>query len=160
MLPSGNDAALAIGRHIAGSDSDFVSRMNELLERQGLHESHFLNPHGLGGGNHVTSAYDLAMLSRYGMSLPGFKEIVNTTHYVAKGNREIPLNNVNTFLGYKGADGVKTGYTRGAGSTLAASMTRDGHRLYAIVLNAPSRDYDASKLLNWAFGNFGWPPAQ
>jgi D-alanyl-D-alanine carboxypeptidase (penicillin-binding protein 5/6) len=159
ILPSGNDAALAIGRYVSGSDAAFVDKMNDLLDRLGLVDSHFQNPHGLGGINHVTSAYDLAMLSRYGMSLPLFRDIVNTSHYVAKGNREISLWNIDTFLGYIGADGIKTGYTRGAGRTLAASMTRNGHRLYAIVLNAPNRDMDAYLMLNWAFNNYTWAAA-
>jgi D-alanyl-D-alanine carboxypeptidase (penicillin-binding protein 5/6) len=157
MLPSGNDAALAIGRHLAGSDAAFVAEMNQLMRRQGLSESNFLNPHGLGGGLHATSAHDLAMLSRYGMSLPGFREIVSTRYWTANGSRTLPLSNINTFLtSFAGADGLKTGYTRSAGSTLAASATRNGHRLYAIVLNSPTRDEDARRLLNWAFTNLTW----
>lgn len=157
MLPSGNDAALAIGRHLAGSDDAFVAEMNDLIKRQGLTESNFLNPHGLGGGLHATSAYDLAMLSRYGMSLPGFREIVTASYWKAEGSRAIFLSNINTFLrSYPGADGLKTGYTRSAGQTLAASATRDGHRLYAIVLNSGTRDEDARRLLNWGFTNLIW----
>jgi D-alanyl-D-alanine carboxypeptidase (penicillin-binding protein 5/6) len=157
MLPSGNDAALAIGRHLAGSDAAFVAQMNQLMRRQGLRESNFLNPHGLGGGLHATSAHDLAMLSRYGMSLPGFREVVTARAWTARGSRTLPLSNINTFLtAYAGADGLKTGYTRSAGSTLAASATRNGHRLYAIVLNSSSRDDDARRLLNWAFTNLTW----
>jgi D-alanyl-D-alanine carboxypeptidase (penicillin-binding protein 5/6) len=157
MLPSGNDAALAIGRHLAGSDAAFVAEMNQLMRRQGLRESNFLNPHGLGGGLHATSAHDLAMLSRYGMSVPGFREIVSARFWTANGSRTLPLSNINSFLtSFAGADGLKTGYTRSAGSTLAASATRNGHRLYAIVLNSPTRDEDARRLLNWAFTNLTW----
>jgi D-alanyl-D-alanine carboxypeptidase len=157
MLPSGNDAALAIGRFVAGSDPAFVARMNQLLIRLGLKESHFANPHGLGAFDHVTSAYDLAMLSRYGMSLPGFHEVVNTSYWLARGSRTLPLSNINSFLyNYPGADGLKTGYTRRAGPTLAASATRNGHRLYAVVLNSPSRDHDARLLLDWAFASYAW----
>ncbi len=159
ILPSGNDAALAIGRDIAGSDAAFVTMMNNLVARLGLHDTQFLNPHGLGGGDaHHTSAYDLAMLSRYGMSLAGFKDIVTAGSYAAKGSRTIELANINTFLySYPGADGTKTGYTRGAGHTLAASATRNGHRLYAVILNSDTKDSDATRLLNWAFANFDWP---
>jgi D-alanyl-D-alanine carboxypeptidase (penicillin-binding protein 5/6) len=157
MLPSGNDAALAIGRHLAGSDAAFVAQMNQLMRRQGLRESNFLNPHGLGGGLHATSAHDLAMLSRYGMSLPGFRDVVTARAWTARGSRALPFSNINTFLtAYAGADGLKTGYTRSAGSTLAASATRNGHRLYAIVLNSSSRDEDARRLMNWAFTNLTW----
>jgi D-alanyl-D-alanine carboxypeptidase len=157
MLPSGNDAALAIGRHVSGSDAGFVAEMNALLKRFGLRNSNFANPHGLGSGNHNASAYDLAMLARYGMSLPEFRTIVRAPRWNAAGSRDISYANINTFLfNYPGADGVKTGYTRRAGSTLVASATRNGHRLYAVVLNAPSRDSDAGRLLSWAFANHVW----
>ena len=158
MLPSGNDAALAVGRHISGSDTAFVEQMNALVARLGLKDTHFLNPHGLGGTEHYTSAYDLAILSRYGMTLPGFYEIVNTRYYEAAGQpRTIELSNINTFLwGFPGADGLKTGYTRRAGPTLAASAMRDGHRVYAVILNSQTRDDDARRLLNWTFTNLSW----
>jgi D-alanyl-D-alanine carboxypeptidase len=159
MLPSGNDAALAIGRHLAGSDAAFAAAMNDLVRRLGLRESHFLNPHGLGGGEHVASAYDLAMLSRYGMSLPGFREIVTAPSWQAKGSRTLGLRNINSFLfSYPGADGLKTGYTRRAGQTLASSAVRNGHRLFAVVLNSTTRDEDARRLLNWAFSSLTWEP--
>ncbi len=158
ILPSGNDAALAIGRYVAGSDQVFVDRLNAMLARLGLTEAHFTNPHGLGGGpDHVISAYDLALLSRYAMTLPFFRQVVSTTHWVAQGSRTIDLANVDTFLSsYPGADGVKTGYTRSAGRTLVASATRNGHRVYVVILNSSDRDNDARKLMNWAFTNFRW----
>jgi D-alanyl-D-alanine carboxypeptidase len=158
MLPSGNDAALAIGRHISGSDEAFVAEMNALAVRLSLSDSHFLNPHGLGGRDHVASAYDLAMFARYAMRIPGFAEIVTAPGWTARGSRTIQLSNIKSFLfSYRGADGVKTGYTRSAGQTLVASATRRGHRLYAVVLNAPQRDADARRLLDWAFAEFRWP---
>ncbi len=159
MLPSGNDAALAVGRFVALNDEAFVKRMNLLMRRLGLSETTWANPHGLDrGGNHMTSAYDLAMVSRYGMSLPGFHEIVNARYYTAGGSRTIPLANINSFINlYPGADGIKTGYTRRAGSTLAASATKRGQRLYAVVLNSGTREVDAQRLLDWAFANYTWP---
>lgn len=158
MLPSANDAALAIGRHIAGSDAAFVQQMNQLLARLGLRDSRFANPHGLGNRDHVVSAYDLAMLSRYAMTLPGFHQIVNAPSWTARGSRTLAFANINTFLhGYPGADGVKTGYTRSAGSTLAASVWRNGRRVFVVVLNSPVRNEDARLLLNWAFANHTWP---
>ena len=160
MLPSGNDAALAIGRHLAGSDAAFVDEMNAFAERLGLWDTHFANPHGLGARDHVTSARDIAMLSRYAMSVPGFAEIVGTGYWSASGSREIGLSNINTFLfAYPGADGLKTGYTRRAGSTIAASAVRDGHRVYVVLLNAPQRESDAYALMDWAFAAFQWDPA-
>src|SRR5205823_13637547 len=85
ILPSGNDAALAIGRAVSGSDAAFVEQMNALVERLGLNESHFVNPHGLNAVGHETSAYDLAVLARYAMTLPEFRTIVSTTAWTARG---------------------------------------------------------------------------
>jgi D-alanyl-D-alanine carboxypeptidase len=68
------------------------------------------------------------------------------------------MGNLNPMLGrYAGADGVKTGYTRSAGKTLVVSAMRDGHRIYVVLLNAPSRESDATALLDWAFANHTWP---
>jgi D-alanyl-D-alanine carboxypeptidase len=158
MLPSGNDAALAIGRHLAGTDMAFVAEMNALAERLGLWGTHFANPHGLGARDHLTSARDVAMLARYAMSVPGFAELVGAASWTARGSREIWLSNINTFLfTYPGADGLKTGYTRRAGPTIAASAARDGHRLFVVLLDAPQREADAYALMDWAFATFQWP---
>jgi D-alanyl-D-alanine carboxypeptidase len=157
MLPSGNDAALAIGRAVAGSDAAFVAQMNLLAARLGLRDTRFENPHGLGNRRHLTSAYDLALLTRYAMTFPLFRELAGTGGWKAEGSRTLWLGNLNTFLfTYPGADGVKTGYTRSAGKTIVASAVRNGHRLYAVVLNAPNREQDAAALLDWAFANFRW----
>ncbi|HEX6030990.1 MAG TPA: D-alanyl-D-alanine carboxypeptidase family protein [Tepidiformaceae bacterium] len=158
LLPSGNDAALAIGRSISGSDSAFVGEMNELLFRMGMDTAHFTNPHGLGGRGHVISARDLAMLARYAMTLPEYREIMLAPSHRASGSRDIDLISLNSFtFSYPGADGAKVGYTRSAGRTLVASATRYGHRLYVVVLNAQARDEDAARLLDWAFANHRWP---
>jgi D-alanyl-D-alanine carboxypeptidase len=158
MLPSGNDAALAVGRHVSGSDARFVESMNLLLARLGLRDSHFSNAHGLDEQGHIASAYDLAMLARYGMTLPEFATTVTAPAWTASGGRQIELRNVNRFLSlYAGADGVKTGFTEDAGRTLIASASRNGHRLYAVLLNAPVRFDDAAALMDWAFANHRWP---
>jgi hypothetical protein len=152
MLPSGNDAALAIARHIAGSDAAFVAQMNAFLTRLGLTASHFVNPHGLDASGHVASASDLALIAKYGMSLPVFAKVVGTPQWTAKGSRTINLPNVNGFLSsYAGADGVKTGFTDGAGRTLVASATKNGRRVFVVLLNDEARYEDAAKLLDWAF---------
>ncbi|MCK9517761.1 MAG: D-alanyl-D-alanine carboxypeptidase [Dehalococcoidia bacterium] len=153
MLPSGNDAALALGRAVAGSDAAFVQRMNDLMARLGLEDTNFANAHGLSARDHYSTAWDLAVLSRYAMANPQFAEIARAGHWVAHGSRTIALNNVNSFLGYPGADGIKTGFTYRAGRTLVASAVRDGRRLFAVLLNAPDRDGDAAALLDWAFAN-------
>jgi D-alanyl-D-alanine carboxypeptidase (penicillin-binding protein 5/6) len=131
--------------------------MNALAERLGLRETHFSNPHGLSARGHLTSARDLAVLSRYAMSLPEFARIVGTAQWTAEGSRTIALYNINSFLfSYAGADGLKTGYTRSAGSTLAASARRGSQRLFVILLNAPLRESDAHALMDWAFDAYAW----
>lgn len=152
MLPSGNDAALAIARYVAGSDEAFVAQMNGLMARLGLVDSHFANPHGLDAPGHTASAYDLAMVARYGMTLPFFAEVVGTAQWTARGSRNINLPNVNGFLSsYRGADGVKTGYTGAAGRTLVASATRNGQRVFVALMNDNYRYEDATALMEWAF---------
>ena len=135
MLPSGNDAALAIGRHLTGSDEGFVFAMNTLLHRLGLEDSNFENPHGLDEAGHRASAYDLAMLARYGMTLPEFESVVGETYWTAQGSRTLTMHNGNRLLGsYPDVDGVKTGFTDEAGLTLVASATREGRRLFVVLL--------------------------
>ena len=158
MLPSGNDVAVAIARYEAGSEPAFVQEMNTLVKRMGLTNTTFTDPHGLGSATHKSSAIDIAMLARYGMSLPRFREVVKTTTYTAKGGRNLSMWNTNAMLtSYPNADGVKTGFTDEAGRTLAASATKNGRRVYAVVLNDQNRDATARALLDWAFANHTWP---
>jgi D-alanyl-D-alanine carboxypeptidase len=159
MLPSGNDAALAIARYQSGSDEAFVHTMNTLMRRLGLTSTNFTDPHGLGSPQHYSSAYDIAMMSRYAMTqLPLFRTIVKAPNWTAYGDRELSMRNVNSFISQAdGADGVKTGYTEEAGRTLSASATRNGHRVYAVILNDNNRYATAEALIDWAFENYTWP---
>ena len=159
MLPSGNDAALVLGRNLAGSDEAFVAEMNAMVRGLGLRHTAFATPHGLGRAGY-SSAYDMAMLARHAMQYPEFRQVVSTISWNVGGTRSYAVHNINSFLfNYDGADGVKTGYTNGAGHTLVASATRDGHRLYAVLLNDQTRYMDAAALLDWAFANHTWPDA-
>jgi len=156
MLPSGNDAALAVARAVAGSDQAFVQRMNALVAGLGLVETRFTNPHGL--GSQQASAYDLAALTRYAFSVPGFQELASARWWTASGSRTIGMWNSNALVGsYEGADGVKIGYTNRAGNTMVGSATRNGHRLIVVLLNASNNQADARELLDWAFANHAWP---
>ena len=158
MLPSGNDAAIVLGRKVAGSDAAFVDMMNQFVANLGLKESSYRNPHGLTASGHVSSAYDLAMLSRYAMQNPRFAEIVRTPTWTTSGSRAFTMGNVNSFLyTYPGADGIKTGFTWAAGPTLVASAVRDGKRVYVVVLNSQQKDLDAQAILDWVFANYTWP---
>ncbi len=158
MLPSGNDVALALARYQAGSDASFVQEMNTLVKRLGLTDTMFTDPHGLGSDLHKSSAYDIAMLSRYGMSLPRFRDVVKTGSYTAKGARALTMYNTNSLLSsYPNTDGVKTGFTDDAGRTISVSAVKNGHRVFVVLLNDLNREADAKALLDWAFANHTWP---
>ena len=157
MMPSGNDAAIAIGRAVAGSDAAFVQQMNDLSRRLGLTDTNWANPHGLNGLDHRTSAYDLAILSRYYMSFSDLRDVVSKPSYTARGDRAIQMWTLNPLFGYPGVDGLKTGYTRSAGNTLVASRVIDGHRLFVVILNDGNRAGDAWALAQWANVAYRWP---
>ena len=159
MLPSGNDAALAIANGIGGSVPRFVALMNAQAADLGLRDSHFVNPHGLDAPGHYTSAYDLAIAARYGMThYPEFRKLVIARTWTVHGTRTFPVYNLNRFLwSYPGADGVKIGYTDAAGHTIVASATRNGHRVYVVLLNCGDIVNDSVPLFNWVFDNFTWP---
>lgn len=161
MLPSGNDAAVAIGRAVSGSDAAFVGEMNGLVARLGLQNSHFANPHGLDAANHYTSAYDIALLSRYAMTMPEFRTIVDAEGYTAAGSRTIKMGSlISGLLRFvPSADGVKSGFTDAAGRTLVLSATREGRRVYTVVMNDKEREQDGAKLLEWGFANHEWRTA-
>ena len=159
MLNSGNDAAVAIAEHIGGSVEGFAELMNQTAEKIGAKNSNFTNPHGLDDPNHYTTAYDLALITRYAMQNPKFVEIVATRKKTVpwEGNSwGRTLTNHNKLLNlYSGADGVKTGYTKNTGRCLVSSATRDGMQLIAVTLNAPDDWNDHSTMLDFGFANFG-----
>ena len=155
MLPSGNDAAIAIARHLAGNETTFVEWMNQRARELGLASAHYANSHGLDSRrtSQVLSAYDLAKLTRYAMLDPEFRQIVGTRQWTAHGEQQTyGMANSNLLLGaYPGAEGVKIGYTRRAGQTLAGSVVRDGRRLIVVVLGSRQRVTDTIRLLDAAF---------
>jgi D-alanyl-D-alanine carboxypeptidase (penicillin-binding protein 5/6) len=155
MLPSGNDAAMTLGRHVATklgvgtSTQAFARLMNTKVAALGLKNSNFVNPHGLDKKGHFSSAYDLASMTWYAMHYDLFNEIVRQENYDAPGHK---LKNLNKLLTrYAGAEGVKTGYTRRAGLCLVASATRDGKRVISVVLNDPKLYDESAALLDYGF---------
>lgn len=160
MLPSGNDAAIAIARHIAGSEWLFAELMNAKVRQLGLQHSRFVNPHGLETAGHYSSAYDMAMLAREGMRNPVFRRLAAAKDWDASGLLQAyHLVNLNRLLRqYPGADGVKIGYEDTALNTMVVSATRNGHRVYASLLRSTSRDADGTALLDYAFDAYQWPP--
>jgi D-alanyl-D-alanine carboxypeptidase len=159
MLPSGNDAAIAIARHIAGSEERFVDLMNAKVRQLGLQHTHFTNSHGLDDDAHYSSPYDMAMLARAAMRYPLFQRLAAAKEWEASGFlQRYRLVNLNRLLWrYPGADGVKIGYTPAAGRTMVASATRDGHRVYASFMRSRDLVADGTALLDYAFGAYAWP---
>ncbi|HBQ64656.1 MAG TPA: D-alanyl-D-alanine carboxypeptidase, partial [Clostridiales bacterium] len=160
MLPSGNDAAIAIAEHIGGTVENFASMMTNKAKQIGAYNTAFVTPHGLDKDGHFTTAYDLAVITRYALRNKKFSEIVGTykTIISAPNNGSRVLRNTNEMLaGYYGADGVKTGYTGKAGRCLVTSATRDNWRVISVVLGSNSRhqrSYDSTKILNYVFNNY------
>ncbi|MCL5677427.1 MAG: D-alanyl-D-alanine carboxypeptidase [Firmicutes bacterium] len=158
LLRSGNDAAVAIAEHVAGTVDDFVAKMNEKAIDIGAVSTHFTNPHGLDNPDHYTTVEDMALMTRYAMKLPLFAEIVSSKERSVEPEDkkgEQLLRNTNKLLWlYSWADGVKTGTTGRAGRCLVASATRDGQRLIAVVFRSSDRWQDAIRLLEFGYKNF------
>ncbi len=159
MLPSGNDAAYVIATAIAGSEAAFAELMNQRMRALGLTENHFVNASGLGREqSNLISAYDLGQLARVAMANQEFARVVSTRTWVARGSRVIAMTNGNPLLfHYPGADGVKIGWGgRWAGHTIVGSATRNGQRVFVVLLDTPDRLGESVALLNWAFASFSW----
>lgn len=152
MLHSGNDAAMALAIYCAGTPEGFVDWMNEKAEMLGLEQTRFANPHGLDDENNYSTAYDMAHLAAYAMENPLFREVVSTKNATISGRS---LTNHNKLLWRcEGAVGVKTGYTRQAGRILASAVEREGRRLVAVTMNAPSDWDDHMALMDYGFSAF------
>jgi D-alanyl-D-alanine carboxypeptidase (penicillin-binding protein 5/6) len=174
LLPSGNDASVALAEHFGGrldppADSPnvadplprFVAEMNRVAGELGLDETHFANTHGLPARDHHASARDLARLASVALADPTFARVVATPRRGAHldGPREgegrnVIWNNTNHLLGIEGYDGVKTGTTGAAGACLVASGRRGEDHRIVVILGATSSDArytDARNLFRWAW---------
>ncbi len=156
-IASGNDSAVALAETIAGSESGFVSLMNKRAKELGMNDTNFVNCTGLDAEGHVTSAHDIAVMSRELLSHEKIKEY-STTWMDSLRNGAFTLANTNKLIrSYKGITGLKTGSTGNAKYCLSASAKRDGLELVAAIMAAPSskdRFADASKLLDFGFANY------
>jgi len=155
LMNSGNDAAVAVAEHIGGSVEAFAQMMNSKARELGASDTVFVTPHGLDREGQYSTAYDLALITRYALKNPIFARIVATNTSYIPGRQ---LYNTNELLElYPGADGVKTGYTGKAGRCLVASATRDGMRIISVVLGSPTRykRAEASRMiLDYSFANY------
>ncbi len=176
LVQSANDSAFAIAKHVSGSIEGFVQLMNQKAKEIGATNTNFINPNGLHEDEHITNAYDLALIGRYAMENEIFRKFVNTSKYTIEptnkktearylwntnnllaGNALINVDGVNVPYKYEGASGVKTGTTSQAGNCLVSFAQRDGQRLIAVVLKASGEANlyaDSHKLLNYGFTTF------
>lgn len=166
MIGSGNDAAIAIAYAVAGSEAEFVTRMNDRAKEMGLTATRFANPHGLDEPGHRSSPRDLVVLGRAVMKDPFLRALVGqrTTSIPAPdGSGKATLESENDLLSIMpAADGIKTGHTDGAGYVLVAHATSKGlgRDFYAVVMGEPdraTRAADAKALLQWGFANYARP---
>jgi len=157
MLPSGNDAAVALAEHTGGGDVNrFVEMMNTKARLLGMADSQFANPHGLGNRAHYSSAYDMAIVARAALDNPLLAAIAGTKSWTTKTG--LSFRNGNQLLStYAGAYGLKIGYTRSAKQTIVAAAQRDGRDVIVSVLGSDDRHHDSTVLLDWAFAHL--PPA-
>ncbi len=156
---SANDACTALGEYIAGSDEGFVMMMNERAAELGMKNTHFENCTGLDDDteNHLTTAYDIAIMSRELMKHELIKDYT-TIWMDSLRNGETELVNTNKLIRfYNGATGLKTGTTNKAGCCVSATATREGTSLIAVVMgsdNSSDRFEGAKAMLNWGFANY------
>lgn len=163
-IASANDAAVAMAEFICGSEEAFVKRMNERVKELGMEQTHFENACGLDTEGHVTSARDIALMSRELLvNFPEIQEYTTTwqdsiVHKTKKGDSEFGLTNTNKLIRwYEGATGLKTGSTGKALYCLSGTAQRDGLHLIAVVMAAPDhkvRFEETMKLLDHGFANY------
>ena len=155
---SANDCTVAMAEYIAGSEEAFVSKMNEKAKQLGMNDTNFVNCHGIDEDGHVSSSYDIALMSKE--LLTKHSEITTYTTIIMDTlrNGKSELVNTNKLIrNYKGATGLKTGSTSLALYNLSASATRDDLSLIAVIMKAPTsaqRFENAKKLLDYGFKNY------
>lgn len=175
LIESANDAALAIAKHISGSIDEFCKLMNEKAKSIGALNTNFVNPNGLPNDEHVTTAYDLALIGRYAMENESFRDIVKNYTYTIPvtnkkteerylksankllySNEKIDVNGQLVPIKYEGVNGVKSGYTLAAQQCLVTSFEKGGHNLIAVVLKSNGKNIysDIQKLLSYGQENF------
>ncbi len=156
---SANDACTALGEYVAGSDEAFVVMMNERAAQLGMKNTHFENCTGLDdeSENHLTTAYDIALMSRELMKHELIKEYTTIWMDSLRDGKTELVNTNKLIRFYNGATGLKTGTTNKAGCCVSATATRDGTSLIAVVMgseNSSDRFEGAKAMLNWGFANY------
>ena len=163
-VASANDACVAMAEYVSGSEEAFVNKMNERAKELGMENTRFVNCNGLDVKGHVTSAYDIALMSRELLvnhsQVHDYCTIWMDTiiHNTAKGSQEFGLSNTNKLIKqYEYCTGLKTGSTSDAGFCVSATAKKDNMELIAVIMNgetSKSRFLDATTLLNYGYANY------
>ena len=168
MIQSANDAAVALAEHAAGSCEAMVAIMNRRAAELGMRNTHFESVHGLpapvGQPNDITTPRDMAILSAELCQHPGALRYTSTAFRVFRPAKPFEMRTHNPLLkrGTPGCDGLKTGYTKHAGYSIAASVVRGGHRIVVVQMGSPDKDTRDAKLdalLNAAFTAIATTPS-
>lgn len=160
-IASGNDAIYALAEVIAGTEENFVSMMNRRAKELGLNDTNFKNCHGLDEEGHYSSAYDMVMIAKELVKHEKILEYTSIYEMYLRENtkRKIWLVNTNKLVRFKeGVDGLKTGYTSGAGYCLTATMKNNNMRVIATVMGEPdsnTRNSEVSSMLDYAYSQVG-----
>ena len=157
-VSSGNDAAVALAEHVVGVTELFVEQMNNRARELGMKDTHFVNCTGLTAEGHVTSAHDIALMSRELLLHHPEVRSYTTIWMDTLRNGTFGLSNTNKLIRfYDGATGLKTGFTQEAGYCISATAERDGMELIAVIMKgntSDSRNADAKTLLNYGFSTY------
>lgn len=168
MVGSSNDAAIVLAEHVSGSTENFAILMNEKAKEIGCTSTNFVNPNGVHDENHYTTAYDLALIAKYGLKNETFKKLVSTRVYRLPVTNKYTRNdrlfsttndliNKNSSHYYKEATGVKTGFTTPAGNCLIASASKNNLNFLTVVLGSESSDnryLDTRTLFDYGFETY------
>lgn len=170
LIPSANDAAIALAEHIAGSVEEFAKMMNNKAKEIGCLNTNFINPNGVHNENHYSTAYDLALIGKYAMQFKDIMRIATVNQYTLpksnKYNKEDRIFNAtnglitkNNEYFYEYATGLKTGYTDKSGYCIVATAKREDMELLEVVLGSDSikdRYTDCINLFNYGFENYSY----
>ena len=157
VVASANDAAVALAEEVSGTEEEFVNKMNEKAKALGMNDTTFKNCNGLDEEGHLTSAYDVALMSAELITHEKIFEYSSIWIDYLRGGETQIVNTNKLLKSYKGITGLKTGTTSQAGSCMSATATRDGMSLVAVVLGCDTgtnRFSDCAKLLNFGFANY------
>lgn len=154
LIPSGNDAAVALAEYNAGTEKDFVKKMNAKAKLLGLDQTQYTNSTGLDSGESYSTPHDLALLASYLIRDNTIRQIVNLKETEIAGHK---LENTNTLLGQMGIKGIKTGRTDAAGECLVTLAENSaGKEVLIVVLGSQNRFYDTKILLDWIYRAYIW----